>query len=79
MKNQGKFSPFTKGMFEGRVRRADLRVLARSGLRSGVCRPYEGRIGLGLRKIYLSTLITRPSIRPDPQYNEIYNASPKKN
>jgi len=61
------------------MRPADPRVPVRSELGSGYADQHEGRIGLGLRKSYLSTLITLPSIRPDPQFNEVYTASPQKN
>ena len=37
----------------------------------GYTDPHEGRIGLELRKIYLSTIMTRPSIQLDSQFDQV--------
>jgi len=66
------FSASTKGMSEGQVRPVDPRDRGYpQGQGRGYADPHEGRIGLGLKKIYLSTLMTRPSTRPDPQFNQV--------
>ena len=78
MITQRQFSPSIKRRSEGRVRPADPRVPAGSGSGSGYADPHEGRVGLGLRKIYLSTLVTRPSIRPDSQFEQVYLSQKRK-
>jgi len=71
MKIQRNFSPSTKRIFEGWVRPADLRILTRQGQGRERANPHDGRIGSGLRKFYLSTLITQLSIQSDPQFDQI--------